>query len=105
MITLNIENTKGETRAIEVEPEGTLMEAIRANGFDDLLARCGGFCSCATCHVVVDPACDQPLSTMSDDEDALLDSSDYREDTSRLSCQIPLSEDLDGLKVRIAKVD
>ena len=105
MINLHIENLAGETRTIGVEPEGSLMEAIRANGFDDLLARCGGFCSCATCHVVVDPASSHELPPMSDDEDALLDESDYRESTSRLSCQIPLSPELEGLKVRIAKVD
>ena len=101
MITLTIENRAGESRAINVEPEGSLMEAIRDNGFSDLLASCGGCCSCATCHVIVD---DHPatLTAMSDDEDALLDGSDHRADSSRLSCQVALSSELDVLKVRIA---
>ncbi len=51
MITLTIETPGGATRDISVKPEGSLMEAIRDNGFDDLLAACGGFCSCATCHM------------------------------------------------------
>ena len=53
MIILNIQDRKGTVKSIEVSPTGTLMEAIRDNGFDDLLALCGGCCSCATCHVIV----------------------------------------------------
>ena len=105
MITLQIERPNGEAREISVEPAGSLMEAIRDNDFDDLLALCGGCCSCATCHVIVDPAFSAKLPAMQDDEDALLDGSDHREATSRLSCQIPLSSELDGLKVRIAAKD
>ncbi|GAA0273507.1 2Fe-2S iron-sulfur cluster-binding protein [Alteraurantiacibacter aestuarii] len=105
MITLHIEDLKGETRAITVSPEGSLMEAIRDNGFEDLLAACGGCCSCATCHVVIDPASVLPLPAMAADEDSLLDGSDHRQESSRLSCQIPLSSELDGLKLRIAEAD
>jgi 2Fe-2S ferredoxin len=81
------------------------MEAIRDNGFDELLGSCGGCCSCATCHVIVDPGSSAGLTAMSEDEDALLDASDHREATSRLSCQIPLSNALDGLILRIAPMD
>jgi len=105
MIRLHIETLNGETREISVEPEGSLMEAIRGNGFDELLAACGGCCSCATCHVMIDAGSSGNLAAMSPDEDNLLDSSNYREASSRLSCQIPLSSELDGLKLRIAPMD
>ncbi|OZA90740.1 MAG: ferredoxin [Erythrobacter sp. 34-65-8] len=81
------------------------MEAIRDNGFDELLALCGGCCSCATCHVHVDPAFVGQLPAMSEDENDLLDSSDHRDETSRLSCQLAFTADLDGLRVTIAPED
>lgn len=105
MITLLIETRAGETRKIRVKPTGSLMEAIRDNGFDELLASCGGCCSCATCHVIVDAGSSVALAAISPDEDSLLDGSDHREGSSRLSCQIPLSDALDGLKLRIAPMD
>ncbi|TIX49817.1 2Fe-2S iron-sulfur cluster-binding protein [Alteraurantiacibacter aquimixticola] len=105
MITLHIENQQGEARSIEVEPTGSLMEAIRANGFPELQALCGGCCSCATCHVVIEPKFLAGLPAMSDDEDDLLDGSDHREESSRLSCQVPLTGEMDGLKLRIAVMD
>jgi len=105
MITLTIEGRDGAMREISVEPEGSLMEAIRGNGFDELLASCGGCCSCATCHVVIDAGSPRDLAPMSPDEDSLLDGSDHRQERSRLACQIPLSNDLDGLKLRIAPMD
>ncbi|RIV84150.1 ferredoxin [Aurantiacibacter xanthus] len=105
MIKLTVTDREGEAHEIEAEEGLTLMEAIRDNGFDQLLALCGGCCSCATCHVHIDPAFAGRLSEMSEDEDDLLDSSDHRDATSRLSCQISLSTAHDGLKVRIAKED
>jgi 2Fe-2S ferredoxin len=105
MITLTIETRSGEAREIAVEAQGSLMEAIRDNGFDELLASCGGCCSCATCHIHIEPGSWAVLAAMSPDEDAVLDGSDHRADSSRLSCQIPLSAELDGLKLRIAPAD
>lgn len=105
MPKLVVVNRAGEESAIEVDDGLTVMEAIRDNGFDELLALCGGCCSCATCHVHVDPAFMDKLPAMSEDEDDLLESSDHRTETSRLSCQVPLSSDLDGLKVTIAPED
>jgi len=83
----------------------SVMEVIRDNGFDELLALCGGCCSCATCHVYVDPDFADVLPAMTEDENDLLDSSDHRNDTSRLSCQVVLSDALDGLRVTIAPED
>jgi len=102
MITLQIQTRAGETREIQAPVGGSLMEAIRDNGFDELLASCGGFCSCATCHVVIDAGSLPKLAAIAPDEDSLLDGSDHRQDGSRLSCQIPLSHELDGLRLRIA---
>ncbi len=105
MPKLIVVNRSGEESTVEAASGLTVMEAIRDNGFDELLALCGGCCSCATCHVHVDPAFADKLPAMSEDEDDLLDSSDDRNETSRLSCQIPFTDDLDGLKVTIAKED
>jgi ferredoxin, 2Fe-2S len=96
-------NQAGDEREIEALRGVTLMEAIRDNGFDELLALCGGCCSCATCHVHVDPAYADKLPPVSADEDDLLDSSDHRDANSRLSCQIPVTDELDGMKVTIAE--
>jgi ferredoxin, 2Fe-2S len=83
----------------------SVMEVIRDNGFDELLALCGGCCSCATCHVHVDEEWLDKLARMGGDEDDLLDSSDHRVRSSRLSCQLPFSAALDGMRVRIAPED
>jgi 2Fe-2S ferredoxin len=88
--------------SIDSEADRSVMEAIRDHGIDELLALCGGCCSCATCHVYVDPAFIGRLPAMSQDEDDLLDSSDSRNEFSRLSCQIPLEASMDGMRVRIA---
>ncbi|MCB2065542.1 MAG: 2Fe-2S iron-sulfur cluster binding domain-containing protein [Erythrobacter sp.] len=105
MPKLIVVNRSGVETEVEVASGLTVMEAIRDNGFDELLALCGGCCSCATCHVHVDPAFADKLPAMSEDEDDLLDSSDHRDATSRLSCQLPFTDDLDGLKVTIAEED
>jgi 2Fe-2S ferredoxin len=105
MPQLIVTTRSGETSTVDVDDGLTVMEAIRDNGFDELLALCGGCCSCATCHVHVDPEFFTRLAPMSDDENDLLDSSGDRDEWSRLGCQIPFTADLDGLKVRIAAED
>mgnify|MGYP000748874137 CR=1 FL=1 len=105
MPKLTVTTREGETSEIDVADGLTVMEAIRDNGFDELLALCGGCCSCATCHVYVDPAFADALPAMSEDENDLLDSSDHRNDTSRLSCQVVLTDAMDGLRVTIAPED
>ncbi|NMW30794.1 2Fe-2S iron-sulfur cluster binding domain-containing protein [Altererythrobacter sp. RZ02] len=105
MPKMTVVNRSGEESTIEVEDGLTVMEAIRDNGFDELLALCGGCCSCATCHVYVDPAFAEKLPAISEDEDDLLESSDHRTGQSRLSCQLPLTADLDGLKITISPED
>ena len=105
MPKLTVVDRSGNERTVEVGNGLTVMEAIRDNGFDELLALCGGCCSCATCHVHIDPAFVDKLPAMTVDEDDLLDSSDDRDATSRLSCQVPFTPELDGMRVTIAKED
>ncbi|MDT9013148.1 MAG: hypothetical protein RL671_631 [Pseudomonadota bacterium] len=105
MPKLVVVNRAGEEKTVDAAAGLSVMEAIRDNGFDELLALCGGCCSCATCHIHVDAGWADKLPAMSEDENDLLDSSDHRNATSRLSCQIQLTDDLDGLKVAIAPED
>jgi ferredoxin, 2Fe-2S len=105
MAKVTVISRDGEARDVEAESGLSLMEVIRDNGFDELLALCGGCCSCATCHVHIDPAFADKLPKMGEDENDLLDSTDHRDETSRLSCQIPVTDDLDGLIVTIAAED
>ncbi|MDO9439381.1 MAG: 2Fe-2S iron-sulfur cluster-binding protein [Beijerinckiaceae bacterium] len=95
----------GSETAIEAIAGVSVMEAIRDAGIDELLALCGGCCSCSTCHVRIDPAFLARLSAMESDEDDLLESSASRGAGSRLSCQIELSDALDGLRLAIADED
>lgn len=105
MPKLTVNTREGDEREIEGEVGLSVMELIRDAGIDELLALCGGCCSCATCHVHVDPAFVDKLPPMTSDEDDLLDSTSDRDATSRLSCQVPFSAALDGLRVTIAAED
>jgi ferredoxin, 2Fe-2S len=95
----------GRSNLVAVAPGISLMEAIRNANLDELLALCGGCCSCATCHVFVDDAYAAKLPPLTEDESDLLDSSDHRTSNSRLSCQIPVTPELDGMTVAIAPED
>ena len=95
----------GEQKSFEATPGNSLMQTICDQGVDELLALCGGVCSCATCHVYIDAAFADSLPPISADEDALLAGSSHRTPDSRLSCQIPVTEALDGLKLTIAPED
>jgi len=103
--TITIIKRDGNGTTVEAKPGVSLMETIRDNGFDELLALCGGCCSCATCHVHIDAATYARLPAPSEDENDLLDSSDHRNGLSRLSCQVLITPDLDGATVTIATED
>lgn len=105
MPKLVVVNRDGSEKTVDGAVGLSVMEVIRENGFDELLALCGGCCSCATCHVHVDAEWADKLPPMSEDENDLLDSSDHRDDRSRLSCQLPFTDELDGLRVTIAPED
>ncbi len=105
MAKLIVVTRDGTEKEVEAQTGLSVMEIIRDAGFDELLALCGGCCSCATCHVHVDAAVVSMVAPMSEDENDLLDSSAHRDANSRLSCQIPFTDALDGLRVTISQED
>lgn len=105
MPQLIVTTREGETRTLEAPAGLSVMEVIRDGGVDELLALCGGVCSCATCHVHIDPEFAGAVSPITEDESDLLDSSSHRNATSRLSCQIRMNDALSGLRVTIAAED
>lgn len=93
----------GAQRVVDVTVGESVMAAAVRNGIPGIIGECGGNCSCATCHVYVDDEFSASVGGAGDMEDDLLDlgvAADRR-DTSRLSCQIAVTEDLDGLTVHV----
>jgi 2Fe-2S ferredoxin len=91
----------GEKQTVEIEPGWSVMEgAVRANvpGID---ADCGGACACATCHVQVEPEWAAKLPPKSEMEETMLDFAIQPKPTSRLSCQLRVTSEMDGLTVRV----
>lgn len=102
MITIKFLEHDGTEHLVEGRPKQSLMEAARDNNIDGILADCGGACACATCHVMIGGEWAEKLPSMKDDERFMLEIGveDPTAD-SRLSCQISLAEELDGLEVRL----
>lgn len=95
----------GSLKTADVAEGVSLMEAAVANNIPDIEGACGGCLSCATCHVFVDEAWRGKLGEVDVFEDAMLDSTDVeRTEASRLSCQIKMSADLDGICVTVPTV-
>lgn len=105
MSKIVVVDRSGAEEILDIRPGLTLMQTITDAGINDLLALCGGVCSCATCHVYIDGDGTSQIPRMSQDEDGLLDGTLHRKENSRLSCQIRLSPELDGLRVTIAPAD
>lgn len=105
MSAMTVTKRDGEIVTIPATSGISLMEALRDGGCEELLALCGGCCSCATCHVYIEPLADGLLPKMTADEDELLDNSGHRTEKSRLSCQIKLRQGLLELNVTIAPED
>ncbi len=91
----------GQEQAVEVEPGVTLMEAAKINDVPGIEAECGGACACATCHVYVDEAWREKTGSPSQMEEDMLDFAFDVREASRLSCQIKLKRELDGITVRV----
>ncbi len=89
----------GTSRDVEAKPGTSIMEAAVQNMIPDIDADCGGACACATCHVYVDAAWADKLKARDDMEESMLDFAENVQDTSRLSCQILMSNELDGIVV------
>ena len=101
MPKLIITDRLGNKKEIQFDNNFTLMEILRDNGFE-IEASCGGCCACATCHVYIGDKWFNKINLMDDDEQSMLDQAFDVKKNSRLSCQIQLSEELDGLEVEIA---
>ena len=92
----------GQSITATVKPGQSLMEAAVAHNIPGVIGECGGSLSCATCHVVVDPTWATRAGTPSAFEDDMLDVTDAdRQPTSRLSCQIKMTEALDGILLHV----
>ncbi len=90
------------TRSITARAGRSLMEEAVAAGIEGMAADCGGLLTCATCHVIVSEPWAERLPPATDDEQGMLDFTAYpRQPGSRLSCQVTLTEDLDGLQVEL----
>tara|TARA_B110000858_G_scaffold175732_1_gene209319 strand:- start:3875 stop:4195 length:321 start_codon:yes stop_codon:yes gene_type:complete len=89
----------GNEHPVEVSTGNSLMQAAVSNGVPGIDADCGGSCSCATCHVYVKEEWLNKTGELSPTEEAMLSLSTDRKENSRLSCQIEVTEELDGLVV------
>ncbi len=94
-----IEGSSGET-VLNGAPGDSVMQLARAAGLP-MFGECNGSLACATCHVIVDDAWTARLPPVTEDEDAMLDTVFDLTPTSRLSCQLRLTDALDGLRVRL----
>jgi 2Fe-2S ferredoxin len=95
----------GERRDVDVDKGATVMEGAIDNNVAGIVAECGGACACATCHAYIAEAWLPRLRPMEDMEDAMLESTADRRPNSRLTCQIEVTDDLDGLEVFVARND
>lgn len=105
MVEIRVIVRNGAERTVQCAEGLSLMEALRDAGVTDILALCGGSCSCGTCHVHVDGAWRDVVSPPGANEAELLSLSPHVSEASRLSCQITVAPALHGLRVRIAPED
>ena len=96
-----VTDREGNNHILKGDNNSTLMEIIRDEG-GDIEAACGGCCACATCHVYIDEKWVNKLNPKDDDEESMLDQAFDVKKNSRLSCQINLNDDLDGLELELA---
>lgn len=101
MATIHVIDREGREHELEGIKGWSVMEVIREAGLP-IEAACGGCCACATCHVYVEPSWLARLEEPHSDETMMLDEAFQVEDNSRLSCQLKVSDKLDGLKVTLA---
>ncbi len=98
---IKVTDRAGIKHELEGDTNSTLMEILRDAGLE-IEAACGGCCACATCHVYVNEKWLSMITPIDDDEESMLDQAFDVRNTSRLSCQIPLSDELDGIELELA---
>ncbi len=101
MTTINYVLHDGSVHSVDANNGDSVMIVAVRNDFEGILAECGGACSCATCHVHVAPEWIDKLPEMDDLEREMLDFAEDVDDFSRLSCQIKISDALEGLVVNV----
>lgn len=101
MPTINYIDASGKTYTVEAETGQTLMEVAIKNLVPGIVAECTGACSCATCHVYIDDAWRDKTGKASGMEEDMLDFAIDVQDNSRLSCQVKITEEMDGMTVRV----
>lgn len=99
MVNITFIEHDGNEHKVEVKTGDSLMQAAISNGVPGIDADCGGSCSCATCHVYVQEDWMDKVGEVNPTEEAMLSLSTDRQENSRLSCQISVTEELDGLVV------
>ncbi len=101
MAKITFVEQNGTKHEVEAQDGMTVMEAATKNNIPGIEADCGGACSCATCHVYVDPTWFAKLDKVDEMEEDMLDFAQEVKETSRLSCQIEVTDELDGMVVTI----
>jgi ferredoxin, 2Fe-2S len=101
MVTVRFIEHDGNEIAVDAKEGASLMEAAVQNGVGGILAECGGACTCATCHVYIDPAWAERVGPAEGDEVEMLTLAVDPEPHSRLSCQVKVDAGLDGVVVHI----
>ena len=99
------QDADGNRHDLQIEVGSTVMEGAIDNEVPGIVAECGGACACATCHSYIAEEWLDKLPPMDDMEDAMLDSALERKDNSRLTCQIEVTDELDGLEVVVGNND
>ena len=106
MPNITITDIEGEQRTVEAKSGLSLMETLRDLGYEEIEALCGGCCSCATCHVHLNDSNCVALEPMEEDEEMVVEMTDnYDPNLSRLSCQIEITDQHEGLQVTIVETD
>lgn len=95
--------TKDGAATTIITTNGNLMEAAKNNNIKGIDGDCGGVCSCATCHIYIDDAFTHMVNEASEIERDTLEFDELTTPQSRLSCQVPITADLDGITVRVAR--
>lgn len=93
----------GVGHEVDVDSGYSVMEGAINNNIEGIVAECGGACACATCHCYIDEAWVERLPEMDGMEDSMLDAAYERQNNSRLSCQIEMTDALDGLVVKVGE--
>ena len=102
MVKITYIQPDGQAQTFDISPGDSVMEGAFKNNVAGIVAECGGACACATCKVFVDPAWAERVTKPGPLEQSMIDEADAEKEHLRLSCQIPVTDALDGLVVRIS---